>query len=250
MAKYSYNLQRSKVDLRDFHYTAFFFNHPALLPKVVDLRTLQSPVRDQGNVGFCFSFATTSLREYLEIKNKQIFVELSELYLAHKTKQKEGTEFQDNGASIADAMWALHKFGVCPAQLDPYKPANYWVTTTTIEDAAAKKFAIKSYYKVTNLTALKTALAEGYVVVIGIAIYDSFESDEVINTGKVPLPNTQLENCLGGHAILAVGYSDIEQHVIIKNSWGASVGDKGYFYIPYTYINDPNLCFDMYTTTG
>jgi len=40
-----------------------------------------------------------------------------------------------------------------------------------------------------DLTALKSALAVDFPVVIGIKVYEGFESDQVAQTGIVPLPN-------------------------------------------------------------
>jgi C1A family cysteine protease len=41
---------------------------------------------------------------------------------------------------------------------------------------------------------------------------------------------------LGGHAILIVGYDDADQSFIVKNSWAADWGDKGYFKIGYSEV--------------
>lgn len=66
------------------------------------------------------------------------------------------------------------------------------------------------------------------------------------------------------HALLAVGYSDQSQAFIVRNSWGENwvkclliqikyiifffiKGDKGYCYIPYDYITNPDYCFDAWT---
>jgi C1A family cysteine protease len=70
------------------------------------------------------------------------------------------------------------------------------------------------------------------------------------------------------HALLAVGYSDQSQSFIVRNSWGEDwvryvfcllssfisivimyffQGDKGYCYIPYDYITNSDLCFDVWT---
>jgi len=108
---------------------------------------------------------------------------------------------------------------------------------------------LPKYHRVTNLTLLKTALAEGYPAVIGINVYESFESDQVAKTGIVPLPKRG-EQLLGGHAILAVGYKDDTKIkgqgvVICRNSWGENWGDKGYFYLPYSYF--AHYVTDMWT---
>ena len=63
-------------------------------------------------------------------------------------------------------------------------------------------------------------------------------------TGIIPMPKPK-EQLLGGHAVLAVGYDDTKQWLIVRNSWGTSWGVKGYFYMPYTVFN--KLVMDMWT---
>lgn len=47
------------------------------------------------------------------------------------------------------------------------------------------------------------------------------------------------------HVALAVGYT--ADHFIIRNSWGAGWGDKGYFHIPYAVIANPAMSRDFWT---
>ena len=54
------------------------------------------------------------------------------------------------------------------------------------------------------------------------------------------------EKVVGGHAVMAVGYDDSKSVVIVRNSWAASWGDKGYFYMPYAYVTSNNLCDDFW----
>ena len=53
---------------------------------------------------------------------------------------------------------------------------------------------------------------------------------------------------LGGHAVVAVGYDDFKACLIVRNSWGPSWGDKGYFYLPYDYIT-PSFAADFWQIT-
>jgi len=57
------------------------------------------------------------------------------------------------------------------------------------------------------------------------------------------------EQLLGGHAVMCVGYKTIKKklYFIVRNSWGSSWGDRGYFYMPAAYISDSNLCDDFWT---
>ena len=82
--------------------------------------------------------------------------------------------------------------------------------------------------------------------VFGFTVYESLESVTVAKTGIVPIPGAS-ERSVGGHAVLAVGYDDRKEHVIVRNSWGAGWGDKGYCYLPYRYITTANLSDDFWT---
>ena len=53
---------------------------------------------------------------------------------------------------------------------------------------------------------------------------------------------------LGGHAVVAVGYDDTQQRFTIRNSWDTDWGMKGYFTMPYDYLNpSKNLADDFWT---
>jgi C1A family cysteine protease len=82
--------------------------------------------------------------------------------------------------------------------------------------------------------------------VVGILIFSSFETLIVAKTGYVPMPKYN-DTVLGGHAVVCVGYDDIKKVWIMRNSWGTSWGDKGYFYLPYAYLTNDNLSSDLWT---
>jgi C1A family cysteine protease len=93
---------------------------------------------------------------------------------------------------------------------------------------------------------MKGCLAAGYPFVFGFTVYESFESQEVAQTGHAPMPATT-EQVLGGHAVVAVGYEDANQWFIVRNSWGTGWGMAGYFTLPYTYVTQPRLASDFWT---
>jgi hypothetical protein len=84
-------------------------------------------------------------------------------------------------------------------------------------------------------------LAEGYPIIFGINLYKSFDKQR--QKGVVPMPSdTEASRAShGGHAMLAVGYSDKDRVFIVRNSWGEGWGDKGYCYIPYDYLINPKF---------
>jgi len=97
---------------------------------------------------------------------------------------------------------------------------------------------------------MKQSIIDGFPFVFGINIYESFESNNVKNTGFVPMPNTSTEQLLGGHAIMAVMFDDDKKIFGCRNSWGPDWGDKGYFYLPYDYILNPDLASDFWIVTS
>jgi C1A family cysteine protease len=65
----------------------------------------------------------------------------------------------------------------------------------------------------------------------------------------MPMPKPG-EATVGGHAVMAVGYSDPKGQVIVRNSWGASWGDAGYFYMPYEYMTGTKTSSDASPISG
>ena len=97
-----------------------------------------------------------------------------------------------------------------------------------------------------DLAQMKGCLAAGYPFVFGFTVYDAFESGVVAKTGVLNMP-TSAEQVVGGHAVLCVGYDDAAQRFIVRNSWGAKWGQKGYFTMPYAYMITRGLASDFWT---
>ncbi|MBP2651363.1 MAG: xylellain [Firmicutes bacterium] len=247
--KHKYLLKQDSQDLRDHIFCSAIFKAETHLPTKVDLRKKCSPVVNQGNLGSCTANAIASgLREYLLVNKEVKWEQLSRLFLYYEERLLEGTVSEDSGAEIRDGMKVLNKIGVCPEADWPYVEATFTNPPTNKMTADAVPFKIAEYHRITSLAQLKAALAEGLPVVIGIEVYDSFENDDVANTGVVPMPDTSTEQDLGGHAVLVVGYDDAKSQLIVRNSWGITWGDLGYFYLPYDYYN--KYSSDCWTSKG
>jgi len=96
---------------------------------------------------------------------------------------------------------------------------------------------------------MKHTLSAGWPFVFGFVVYESFESGITAQTGIVSMPKKG-EKVLGGHAVVAVGYSDDKKWIIVRNSWGSKWGDKGYCYMPYAYFISSSLSSDFWTIRG
>jgi C1A family cysteine protease len=242
--KRKYGWTADTPDFRDLNLSAVM--QPAVtLPPVVDLRTNCSPVEDQGAVGSCTANALVGAVEYLMIKDKHPFVNMSRLFIYYNERAMEGTVGQDAGAQIRDGIKTLAKKGVCSEKLWPYVPAKFKNKPTKVCYKQALDYQITAYARLNTLDEMLSCLASGFPFTFGFSVYESFESQEVARTGVVNMPSTT-ERMLGGHAVLAVGYRQDTKRFLVRNSWSQNWGQKGYFTMPFDYLSDRNLSDDAW----
>ena len=216
------------------------------LPSSVDLRSKCPPIFDQGHLGSCTANALCGIFDY-EDKNAWV---PSRLFVYYNERQMEGSVGEDAGASLQDGIKTLEKYGVCPETMWPYDISKFTVKPSgECYNVAIQNRALA----VTNIPddeiSMKTSLVSGTPFAVGIAVYESFEAPTVATTGVVPMPDTKREKCVGGHAVVVVGYNDESKTWLMRNSWGANWGMDGYFTLPYKYLLDPDLSSDFWNIT-
>ena len=218
-----------------------------VLPVHVDLRLQCPPVYDQGQLGSCTGNAIAGALEFERLKQSLLDFMPSRLFIYYNERVMEGTVASDSGASIRDGIKSVSTQGCCPESEWPYDVSQFAVAPPAQCYTDAVKYDVLQYLSVSqDLTDMKTCLAAGYPFVFGFTVYESFESATVAQTGQVPMP-AMFENVVGGHAVMAVGYDDASSTFIVRNSWGPSWGDAGYFHLPYAYLADANLADDLWT---
>ncbi|BBZ46935.1 C1 family peptidase [Mycobacterium parmense] len=220
-------------DARDRVYAARLTT-PA--PAQYDLRPSMPPVYDQGQLGSCTGNAIAAAMEYERDRQGLADFVPSRLFIYYNERALEGTVSSDSGAVIRDGIKVINTDGVCQETLWPYDIGMFTVKPPKRCYVAALTDKAAQYEAVQTLGDLKDAISSNLAVVFGFTVYESFESQAVAQTGVVPLPDPATESAVGGHAVLAVGYSDPKGQVIVRNSWGPSWGDHGYFYLPYQYL--------------
>jgi hypothetical protein len=207
----------------------------AALPRRVDLRADCSPVEDQGQVGSCCANAMVGAMEYLERKKGQPAIDLSRLFVYFNARRTGGRADSDAGATIPEGMASFLAFGAPPETAWPYDPD----TVTRTPDAAAYKEAIShqpaEYARVDGLDAIKGALARQHPVVFAVSLPQRCY-EEAGRSGLAPTPTAAeldaVRSVFGTHAMLLVGYDLDDGTMLVRNSWGTTWGDKGYFRMP------------------
>jgi len=209
---------------------------------IVDLRKKMPPIYDQGALGSCTSNALVAAYQFLS----PTFYG-SRLFHYYNERVLDGDDVSiDDGSTLEQGINVMIKYGICSEKSWSYKISNFAQKPPNSCYTEALKHKLISFANIQNTASqMKACLNAGYPFVVGICVYDSFETQSVALTGRVPMPKDS-DNLLGGHAVLCVGYNDIEGVWIMRNSWGTSWGDKGYFYLPYGYLTDEYLASDLW----
>jgi C1A family cysteine protease len=209
------------------------------LKESVDLRpNMKAPCWDQGDLGCCTGFGITAIIAYLHG-----FVG-SQLWLYYMERRIEKCVRQDSGAMIRDGIKVVHKQGLPPLETWPYDTAKFKKCPPKALNEVAKQNLITQYKRLDGADAYRDCLSQGHPFVVGITVFEGFESATVAKTGIVPMP-TAKEEMLGGHCISVFGYTK-NGDWICRNSWGTDWGQKGYFILPKAYLESNDLATDAW----
>jgi C1A family cysteine protease len=219
------------------------------LPRSVDLRSKCPPIFDQGGkIGSCTANAVcNAFRFNLMQQKSEHRYQPSRLFLHFNAREIAGKEKQNHGAQIRDAMKSVAKHGICRERFWPYVAYHYAKKPPEHAYANALQHQSITYQRIAHqLLLLKACLAQGHPFVFGITLFSGFETVNMEKTGILHLPEKS-ETLVGGHTVLAVGYNDRSERFILMNSWGAKWGRKGYFSVPYAYLESHTLASDFWT---
>lgn len=246
-------------DYRDRKYAAPLVSGP--LPEKVDLRSECPKVYHQGRINSCTANAIGALMEFVLWKQSKVAFTPSRLFIYYNERETDQSIYTDGGAYLRDGMKCVAKLGACQESDWPYDDtpptnplARIWASGAKPAEKPSDKCyemaltrQVLSYQRLDqSLTQLKGCLAAGYPFVFGFTAYDAYASTAVLKSGVLNYPEPG-EGVVNGHAVMAVGYDDISQRFIIRNSYGEDWGQKGYFTMPYSYLLSGDLAADFWT---
>jgi C1A family cysteine protease len=186
-----------------------------------------TPIRDQGNCGSCWAFATTAALEsqQLIINNTPgINLDLSEQILVCCSSSGDC-----NGGYIDSSSNYIQDTGLPSESCCAYTATNSSCNLNTCTSECNDLHTITGWHWVTkSVGTLKSELCTYGPLIAGMRVYKDFISYQSGIYSKVK------GSFQGYHAVLIVGYNDAGQYFIVKNSWGTGWGEAGYFRIAYS----------------
>lgn len=212
------------------------------LPSSVDWRTkgVVNSVRDQGQCGSCWAFATTANAESIWAISSGKLLDLSEEFLVDCATGLGYFNMGCDGGQPDSAFKYMINNGQCSESSYPYK-AGTTKTAGACQKCTAAPVSFSSCFDISpnNQVSLAAAVAKQPVVVAIEAdtrYFQSYSGGILDSTAC----NTNLD-----HAVEIVGYGTENgmDYWIVRNSWSSSWGEQGYVRIKKTSsTNDIGIC--------
>jgi hypothetical protein len=222
------------------YYDGELLGHPGeqpTLPSDVDLSKDFPRPGNQGQQSSCVGWATAyALKSYQERVEIGWSLEPSEHRFSPAYVYNQINGGEDHGSYISEALDLIVNQGAATLDTAPYDDGDYLAQPSNAARQEAAQFKGRSWKTANGTIEIKSALANRLPVVAGIAVFDSFSN---LN-GPNSIYNSFNGEYLGGHAITIVGYDDTRYGGAFKiiNSWGQNWGDSGYFWMPYSAVNE------------
>lgn len=180
------------------------------LPEDVDMRHLNTPVKNQGSEGTCTAFGLTAAQEAAHCSAGSCNLDLSERHRWNMYRQYSAV------ASLRTIDKPISKEEHCP-----YSSAG---CPSNVNSHA--RFRITGYTMLRSKMQVLAALSQGKQV-----YFWSQTPQQMVNCSRT-ISSPKMAS--GGHAYLVSGYFDKHDPLlIVKNSWGNRCGDSGYQYMSF-----------------
>ena len=217
----------------------------ATLPSRYDSREWGwvSTVKDQGDMGSCWTFGTCGALESALLKATGIEYDFSENNMQNSMLQysKYGIKGEEEGGAREQGLeYVLSWFGVMPSEFDTYDQLGKLSPLITSND---KIHIFDAGFADPRKNATDNDMLKKLILLCGSVTTGYYHNDSCLNEKTFAYyQNTKNRT---NHAISLVGWDDnypasnfLETPpgngaFILKNSWGSSFGEDGYMYISY-----------------
>lgn len=243
--------------------------------------TCQTPVKNQGSNGLCWTFGTYAALEAYMKQDRMGVHDFSELHMGYATSTSGGNDKEgwtsradpgDGGNRLQSAAYLMRGTslsGTVDEREDPYVKTKLPVRDLSVTRSKTQTYQVQNILFLTDekdsnaQSAIKSAIRQYGGV--GASMY--WDGNTTADAGVNDYWNAATcSYCYKGnetgsnHLVEIAGWDDNYSHMnfttgsnvttdgawLVKNSWGTSWGDAGYFWISYEDTNFPLsvFCFD------
>jgi hypothetical protein len=221
------------------HASPMFYPDAAIT--TIDWSANDSPVKQQGGCGSCWAFAATAY-----IENLGVQTDLSEQAVVSCSGAGDCS-----GGYFHNALVFYQSTGIPHETCYPYIAMNGNCNDMCQNPTFKERITTVSneLWGIATVDNLKSQLQSGPLVVRMLVPTDNTFNGYPGYTGGIYNYNGGVIPQTEGHAVLLVGYDDAQQCFKVKNSWGPSWGESGYFRIAYDDVTD-DVQFGSYAVNG
>ncbi len=211
-----------------------------------------TPIKEQGNCSACWAFATTAALESQVLMTFALGSDNKDL--SEQALITFGGAGDCNVGYIDEAANFVQNTGLPLETCDPYTATN-GSESAACANWKTDDYEIAGWTRVLWGTSgspnqIKNAVQLYGPVVATMMVYKDFMT---YGSGVYKHVTGTL---VGGHSVLVIGFDDVNQCFIVKNSWGTNWGEAGYFRIAYsemtsvTQFANQSLAFDKARMSG
>lgn len=206
------------------------------LPARHTFRSVMQPIFRQGLLGACVGGAVIGAMGYQQNvypspDGKGIDAQVLSVMDVYTGARKTLPPPSEQGAYIRGAVQYVYYVGACLESEMPYNEEGIprVVGGTPDETRKANRIGYYAWLDPKDIYAIKQGLYYNGPAVISSIITQGLDELD----SKFRAERRGYER--GLHAMVIVGWDDELQCWIVRNTWGEEFGDKGYFYLPYSY---------------
>ncbi len=200
-------------------------------------------------VGYGAQTIYKAYKEKLEGGSAVNAIALSPYFVYNQIKLKDCAL----GAEIPDALRFIMTSGNVPNSAFTEGAGDCFYTPTSQQFLSAHDNKISDYRRIfgpddlraEKINSTKLALLDGMPVIIAMNVTESFFKLE--KGEKMWYSELGSQNTLGAHALVVIGFDEIENAFEVMNSWGTEWADNGFAWIRYKdYEKFVNYGFSFY----
>ncbi|WP_037314827.1 C1 family peptidase [Salegentibacter sp. Hel_I_6] len=223
---------------------------PDSIPANFDLSENLPPVRNQGNLGSCVSWATSYyMKSFQEkIESGLPYSEANIFSPSYTYNQLTGDDC--GGTSIQETLALIEEQGVATLELFPYMDDNCTTQPDETVTEAASDARISDFKALSGenmIAEMKTLITQQNPIVIGAVLSPEFGKTDSFGLSAYREHSVDYDE-VTCHAMLVIGFDDEVNAFKVVNSWGQGWGDAGFVWIDYQAfenVTDENATFKV-----